>query len=87
MPSLPFQMANLKDLPESLDVIGGGVIGIEYATVLAQLGVPATVICKQEAFLPFLPQELRDACKADMVRRPKHSHGFIHKFHSQAILT
>lgn len=61
-------MANLKDLPDSLAVIGGGVISIEYATVLAQLGVPCTVICKEEAFLSFLPQELRDACKADMVR-------------------
>jgi pyruvate/2-oxoglutarate dehydrogenase complex dihydrolipoamide dehydrogenase (E3) component len=27
------QMANLKHLPESLAVIGGGVISVEYATV------------------------------------------------------
>lgn len=62
------QMANLKDLPESLAVIGGGVIAVEYASVLAQLGVPATVLCKEDAFLPFLPQELRDAIKQSMLR-------------------
>lgn len=40
------QMANLKELPESLAVIGGGVIGVEYATILAQLGVSTSILCK-----------------------------------------
>lgn len=31
------QIANLKSLPESLAVIGGGVISVEYATVFASL--------------------------------------------------
>ena len=62
------QMANLKELPESLAVIGGGVISVEYATVFAALGLPTSLLCREEAFLPFLPQELREAIKADMAR-------------------
>lgn len=60
-------MANLKDLPESLAVLGGGVIAVEYATVLSHLGIPTYLICKPDAFLPFLSQELKDAIRDDMV--------------------
>ncbi|GAB5035621.1 soluble pyridine nucleotide transhydrogenase [Nannochloropsis oceanica] len=62
------QMANLKELPESLAVIGGGVISVEYATVFAALGLPTFLLCRKEAFLPFLPKELQGAIKADMAR-------------------
>jgi NADPH-dependent 2,4-dienoyl-CoA reductase/sulfur reductase-like enzyme len=61
-------MANLKELPESLAVIGGGVISVEYATVFAALGLPTFLLCRKEAFLPFLPKELQGAIKADMAR-------------------
>jgi len=61
-------MANLKELPESLAVIGGGVISVEYATVFAALGLPTFLLCREEAFLPFLPKELQGAIKADMAR-------------------
>jgi len=62
------QMANLKELPDSLAVIGGGVISVEYATVFAALGLPTSLLCREEAFLPFLPKELQGAIKADMAR-------------------
>lgn len=39
-------MANLKELPHSLAVIGGGVIGVEYATILAEVGVQTSILCK-----------------------------------------
>ena len=61
------QMANLKDLPDSLAVFGGGVISVEYATVLALLGIPTSIICKRTSFLPFLPEELKDAIRKNMV--------------------
>jgi pyruvate/2-oxoglutarate dehydrogenase complex dihydrolipoamide dehydrogenase (E3) component len=61
-------MANLKELPDSLAVIGGGVISVEYATVFAALGLPTSLLCREEAFLPFLPKELQGAIKADMAR-------------------
>ncbi|MBE3099781.1 MAG: dihydrolipoyl dehydrogenase [Planctomycetes bacterium] len=33
-----------KTLPESVLIIGGGVIGCEFATVYAELGIPTTVV-------------------------------------------
>lgn len=35
---------NIKKLPKKLAIIGGGVIGIEFASYFAMLGVPVTVI-------------------------------------------
>lgn len=62
------QIANLKELPDSLAVIGGGVISVEYATVFAAMGLPTSLLCREDAFLPFLPPELQTAIKADMAR-------------------
>ncbi len=39
-------------LPESFVIIGGGVIGIEFATLLASLGKPVTVIEMMPSILP-----------------------------------
>jgi dihydrolipoamide dehydrogenase len=38
------QMLDLKELPESLVIIGGGVIGMEFAFIYASFGVKVTVI-------------------------------------------
>lgn len=35
---------NTKELPSSLIIIGGGVIGMEFATLYNELGIPVTVI-------------------------------------------
>ena len=43
----------LKDLPKSIAVIGAGVIGLEYATMFAALGVRVTLIDKRDRLLPF----------------------------------
>ncbi len=47
-------------LPKSLAVIGGGVIGCEYATLFRALGLEVTLIGGQGRLLPFLDQELGD---------------------------
>jgi thioredoxin reductase len=52
-------MGSLIDIPKAAAVMGGGVIAVEYATVLAQLGVGVSLICRNEEFLPFLDRELR----------------------------
>jgi len=41
----------LTSLPESLAVIGGGVIGLELATIFAKLGSPVTVMESQASIL------------------------------------
>ena len=50
----------LKTLPKSLVVVGAGVIGIEYATIFATLGVRVTVIDKRTRLLPFVDEEVID---------------------------
>lgn len=51
---------NLEALPKHLVVIGAGVIGIEYASMFAALGVKVTVIDRRSAPLEFLDSEIRD---------------------------
>lgn len=51
---------DLHDLPKSLTVIGAGVIGIEYATIFATLGVRVTVVDKRLRVLPFVDEEIID---------------------------
>jgi NAD(P) transhydrogenase len=48
----------LKDLPRTMTVIGAGVIGLEYATIFAALGVRVTVIDKRNHLLPFVDREI-----------------------------
>lgn len=48
----------LKFLPRSMIVVGAGVIGVEYATMFAALGVRVTIIDKRPALLPFLDHEI-----------------------------
>ncbi|HEY2683919.1 MAG TPA: Si-specific NAD(P)(+) transhydrogenase [Steroidobacteraceae bacterium] len=50
----------LSCLPRSLAVVGAGVIGVEYATMFAALGVRVTVIDKRERLLPFIDREITD---------------------------
>lgn len=45
-------------LPHSLAIIGGGVIGCEYASIFALLGVHVTLIDRAPAPLQFMDQEL-----------------------------
>lgn len=45
-------------LPRSLTIIGGGVIGCEYASIFALLGTEVTLIDRAPAPLQFMDQEL-----------------------------
>lgn len=51
----------LRFLPRSIIVVGAGVIGIEYATMFAALGVRVTIIDKRNVLLPFLDHEISTA--------------------------
>ena len=51
---------HLKRLPRSLVVIGAGVIGLEYATIFATLGVRVTIVDKRPRLLPFVDHEITD---------------------------
>jgi NAD(P) transhydrogenase len=48
----------MEFIPKTLAVVGGGVIGCEYASVFAALGVQVTLIEGHEQILPFVDQEI-----------------------------
>ncbi len=51
----------LDTLPRSMTIIGGGVIGCEYASIFGHIGVNVTIIDSRERLLPFLDREIADA--------------------------
>ncbi len=51
----------LKCIPKTLAVIGAGVIGCEYASIFATLGVRVTLIDKRDRLLPFIDREISDS--------------------------
>ena len=62
-------IGGLKRLPRSLAVVGAGVIGIEYASMFAALGVEVTVIDKRERPLEFVDAEIVDELIHQMRKR------------------
>ncbi len=57
------EILDLEQQPSSLTIIGGGVIGIEFATIFATLGTKVTVVELQEDILLQVDKEIRDAFK------------------------
>lgn len=47
-----------KELPASIVIVGGGVIGMEFATLYHELGIPVTVIEAMPTILPNLDQDV-----------------------------
>jgi NAD(P) transhydrogenase len=54
------EILDIKALPRTLTVIGGGVIGVEYATIFSALDVPVTLVENRANILEFVDQELVD---------------------------
>src|SRR5208282_4406974 len=68
-PDIPFDDINVFDsdsflrmdrIPESLVVVGGGVIGSEYASIFLALGVKVTLTDGRDTLLTFLDREMSD---------------------------
>ena len=51
----------MQNLPKTLIVVGGGVIGVEYTCMFAALGVRVTLIEKRPRLLEFADQEIVEA--------------------------
>lgn len=69
-PSIPFdskrvidtdQLAAMDEIPREAIVVGGGIIGLEYTSVLAALGVKVTLIEQRPAILDFVDREVVEA--------------------------
>ena len=53
----------MNQIPRSLAVVGGGVIGCEYASIFTALGVEVSLLDGRDRVLPFLDAELSDALR------------------------
>jgi len=60
------QILKLQRLPKSMIVVGGGVIGCEYACIMATLGVRVTLIEGRQLVLGFLDREITEAFQYHM---------------------
>ncbi len=52
---------NLKELPKTMIIVGGGVIGVEYCCMFAALGVRVTLIERRPRLLEFADTEIVEA--------------------------
>lgn len=66
-PEIPFDgnvifdsdsILHMSRIPKTMAVMGGGVIGTEYASIFAALGVQVTMIEPKERVLPFVDHEM-----------------------------
>jgi NAD(P) transhydrogenase len=52
---------SLRELPRTLAVVGAGVVGLEYATMFAALGVEVTLLDMRETLLEMVDREIVEA--------------------------
>lgn len=66
-PEIPFDhelicdsdsILNLKRLPKTMAVVGGGVVGTEYASIFTALGIHVTLIEPKGRIIPFVDSEI-----------------------------
>jgi NAD(P) transhydrogenase len=50
----------IKRIPKAMGVLGGGVIGVEYASIFAALGIHVTLIESRDRVLPFVDTEIME---------------------------
>src|SRR6266851_1174870 len=55
------QILSMPEIPKTLIVVGGGVIGVEYTCMFATLGVRVTLIEKRPRLLEFADSEMVEA--------------------------
>jgi len=55
------ELLQIENAPKSLVIIGGGVIGIEFATIFSSLGSKVTIIEKLDGILPMMDDDVRNA--------------------------
>ncbi len=72
-PEIPFDDKTIFDsdsilrmgrIPKSMIVVGGGVIGCEYASIFTAMGVEVSLVDSRERLLPFLDAEISELLRA-----------------------
>jgi NAD(P) transhydrogenase len=76
-PEIPFDDKSVFDsdsiltmdrIPKSMIVIGGGVIGCEYASIFTAMGVVVTLVDGRERLLPFLDTEISERLREHLTK-------------------
>ncbi|HYV19108.1 MAG TPA: Si-specific NAD(P)(+) transhydrogenase [Verrucomicrobiae bacterium] len=57
---------DLKEVPRTLTVVGAGVVGVEYASMFAALGVEVTLVDKRDRLLEFVDAEIAESLSYQM---------------------
>jgi NAD(P) transhydrogenase len=77
-PAIPFddpdvydsdQIYSLSRVPEDIVIIGGGAVGVEFATNFTALGVPAILLSQSDRLLPSMDGELAGRMADEFERR------------------
>lgn len=63
------ELFQLKEMPESLIIIGGGVISVEFASVYAALGCKVTIVEALPRILPNMDKEISQNLKMILKKR------------------
>lgn len=63
------QLPDVNELPRELIVVGAGVIGLEYASMLTALDIKVTIIDQRPTLLDFVDREMIEALSYHMRRR------------------
>jgi dihydrolipoamide dehydrogenase len=62
------EFLNLKKLPKRVIIIGGNVIGVEFATFLAEMGSAVTLVEILDRIIPYEDEEAADLMEQDLKR-------------------
>lgn len=60
---------SLEEVPSSMAIIGGGVIGVEFASIFASLGTRVTIVEMLPEILPNIDEEIVQIIKASLARK------------------
>src|SRR5208282_6560610 len=63
------QFLSLRELPGDLIIVGAGLIGIEYASLLAALGVKVTLVDQRSELLSIVDQGIVDSFRSQLSQK------------------
>jgi NAD(P) transhydrogenase len=56
----------MSRIPKTMAIVGGGVIGSEYASIFTALGVEVTLVDSRDRLLPFVDGEIAERLRAEL---------------------
>lgn len=84
------EMLSLSELPKSVIIIGGGVIGIEWASMLRDFGVEVTILEAKDKLLPMEDDEISNALFNQLKKKGIHivteANVFSHEIENRQVI-